>query len=83
MKFKIGQKVRIRPDLISTDSGGSYNVYVNHRMSVMRGQTVTIQGVQTYDTNIEYELVEDDYNYDWTEDLLLPFKLHAKRRQHA
>lgn len=65
MKFKIGDKVRIRKDL---KEGDSFEVYVTDRMEEFAGKIVTI--TKAWKNNGErYEIKEDMNSYTWSEDM--------------
>ena len=62
MKFKVGDRVRIRKDL---KKGYDFKYYVADKMEKFKGKTVTI-----YSVNSEaYRIEEDNMNWDWTEDM--------------
>ena len=65
MKFKVGDKVRIRKDL---KEGHDYKLYVNDDMEELAGEIVTITEVYG-DCDTEYEINEDTGENSWTEDM--------------
>lgn len=65
MKFKIGDKVRIRKDL---KEGNDFNLYVTDDMEELAGKIVTITKVWENDGG-RYYIKEDMYNYIWSEDM--------------
>lgn len=65
MKFKVGDKVRIRRGL---KKGDNYKIYVNDDMEELAGRIVTI--TDAWDNNGgRYEIDEDKVCYTWTEDM--------------
>ena len=62
MKYKDGDKVRVREDLVA---GSSYKYYFSDEMAKFRGKEVTIM---KHDDN-RYHLAEDDGKWAWTDDM--------------
>lgn len=62
MKYKIGDKVRIRPDLEVKGYGSESAV---EEMTTFSGERVTISKVNTVDYSIE----EDDGQFYWTDEM--------------
>ena len=63
MKFKVGEKVKIKKNL---KKGYDFKYYVADEMEKFKGKTVTI-----YSVNSEaYRIEEDNMNWEWTEDML-------------
>jgi len=68
-KFKVGDRVRIRPDLKQGHTVHTgYEVYVSSSMMEFRGGFAKIMGA--WDSC--YKLDIDDSVWNWSEDLLLP-----------
>lgn len=66
MKYKVGDKVRIRKDLVT---GGSYGCSVAvDDMTDMAGSVVTIESVGS----IGYYIEEDPDGYCWTDEMFEP-----------
>lgn len=62
MKFKVGEKVKIKKNL---KEGYDFKYYVADEMEKFKGKTVTI-----YSVNSEaYRIEEDNMCWDWTEDM--------------
>ena len=62
MKFKVGEKVKIKKNL---KKGYGFKYYVAGEMEKFKGKTVTI-----YSVNSEvYRIEEDNMSWDWTEDM--------------
>ena len=62
MKFKVGEKVKIKKNL---KEGYGFKYYVADEMEKFKGKTVTI-----YSVNSEaYRIEEDNMSWDWTEDM--------------
>lgn len=62
MKFKVGEKVKIKKNL---KKGYGFKYYVADEMEKFKGKTVTI-----YSVNSEaYRIEEDNMSWDWTEDM--------------
>ena len=62
MKFKVGEKVKIKKNL---KEGYDFKHYVADEMEKFKGKTVTI-----YSVNSEaYRIEEDNMSWDWTEDM--------------
>ena len=62
MKFKVGEKVKIKKNL---KEGYDFKCYVADEMEKFKGKTVTI-----YSVNSEaYRIEEDNMRWDWTEDM--------------
>lgn len=63
MKYKVGDRVKIREDLIIGKEYGD-NTFVSGMMP-WRGQVVTISRVGKF-----YQLDHDDYDWDWTDEMI-------------
>ena len=62
MKFKVGEKVKIKKNL---KEGYDFKYYVADEMEKFKGKTVTI-----YSVNSEaYRIEEDNMRWEWTEDM--------------
>ena len=72
MKYKIGDKVRVRKDL---KVGGSYGVYFNDDMANFIGKEVTIDCVGS----LGYRIKEDKFNWSWTDEMFEDFKYNYKK----
>lgn len=67
MKYKIGDKVRIKNDL---EKGMYYGeCYFTAKMKQLSGMTVTIASRNADGDCVFYEIVEDGGNYIWTEEM--------------
>lgn len=70
MRYKVGDKVRVREDL---SIGEMYDwCYFNHSMAVFLGKTVTIRKVR--ENLNRYEIKEDDRVWSWTEEMFEPLE---------
>lgn len=73
MKYKVGDKVRIREDLVS---GENYGVAIAvNRMTYMGGSVVTIESfvtIETVDKVLGYYIEEDPNGYLWTDEMFEP-----------
>ena len=73
MKYKVGDKVRIREDLVS---GENYGVAIAvNRMTYMGGSVVTIESfvtIKTVDKVLGYYIEEDPNGYLWTDEMFEP-----------
>lgn len=68
MKYKVGDKVRIAPDLKQTYDQGIYGLSVNDLMPKYKGKLATI-----VDTESNYYLLDiDKREWGWTEKMLVP-----------
>lgn len=65
MKFKIGDKVRIRKDL---KEGDNFKLSVTDDMEELKGKIVTITEAWENDGG-RYSINKDLHNYTWTEDM--------------
>lgn len=72
MKYKKGDKVRVRKDL---KVGESYVVYFNDDMAKFIGKEVTINSVGS----ISYRIKEDEWNWAWTDEMFEDFKYNYKK----
>ena len=63
MKFKVGEKVKIKKNL---KKGYDFKYYVADEMEKFKGKTVTIYSVNSK----AYRIEEDNMNWEWTEDML-------------
>lgn len=66
MKFKVGDKVRIRKDL---KEGDSFEIYVADEMEELAGKIVTITKVNKTLASVRYVIDKDDGFYSWSEDM--------------
>mgnify|MGYP004703241183 CR=1 FL=1 len=66
MKYKVGDKVRVREDLTDGDYGS--NLYTTPGMLVYRGKTATVTAVQTYGRS--YHLDIDNKHWGWNDEML-------------
>lgn len=66
MKYKVGDKVRVREDL-SVNGIYGRNVFVS-RMTSFKGKQVTIKRIQ----DEAYQMKEDDGVWNWTDEMLEP-----------
>ena len=66
MKYKVGDKVRVREDLIAGELYGK-DIFASEMIS-FKGQTVTIKKIQ----NNKYLIEEDLEDWYWTEEMFLP-----------
>lgn len=64
MKYKVGDKVRVREDLIVNNTYGNY--FFSSGMKPYVGKTMTINHVG----NHAYHFKEDKNNWDWTDEML-------------
>lgn len=74
MKFKVGDKVRIKENL---KKGNNYKYYVNHTMQSLAGKIVTIKKIDDIYL-LSYNIEEDDGKWNWTEDMLEELKKPTK-----
>lgn len=66
MKYKIGDKVRVKREL---KEGDDFDIYVSEEMAKYAGKIVTIAKItKAYDSNLRYE-IEGDRFWTWTEDM--------------
>lgn len=68
MKFKVGDKVRVRTDLEAGQCYGNYGFVSD--MAYYRGRVVTIRYSDDYEES--YQLAEDEDAYCWTDEMLEP-----------
>jgi hypothetical protein len=67
MKYKVGDKVRVRSDLVVNKTYGDNNVYFRSGMTYYEGRMVTISEVEDY----FYKIKEDSpYNWSWVDEML-------------
>lgn len=66
MKFKVGDRVRIRKDL---KKGDDFEIYVTDKMEELAGEIVTITKVNKALVNVRYVIDKDDGFYAWSEDM--------------
>ena len=66
MKFKVGDRVRIRKDL---KEGDDFEIYVTDGMEELAGEIVTITKVNKALVNVMYVIDKDDGFYSWSEDM--------------
>lgn len=72
MRYKIGDKVRVRKDL---KVGESYGVYFNEDMVKFIGEEVTIDWVGS----LGYRIKEDNLSWSWTDKMFEDFKYNYKK----
>lgn len=65
MKFKVGDKVKIKDSL---KEGGGFRLYVSEEMAEYKGKTVTIETITSSDKGI-YEIEEDNGIWCWSDDM--------------
>ena len=70
MKYKVGQKVRVRNDL---EVGKIYGTYFNEDMAKLIGKEVTISNVD----GCYYNIKEDGWN--WTDEMFEEYKYNYKK----
>ena len=66
MKFKVGDRVRIRKDL---KKGDSFEIYVTDEMEELAGEIVTITQVNKSLISVRYVIDKDDGIFSWSEDM--------------
>ena len=71
MKFKVGDKVRIKENL---KEGNDYKYYVHSNMQNLAGKIVTIESVREE----SYKIEQDNGYWDWTEDMFEEIKKPTK-----
>lgn len=80
MKYKVGDKVRVRTDLVVDDEYGiDWGVMFAEEMDKFRGQVVTIAKVTNEGI---YNIKEDDNDWCWTEDMLEPVNDNVNHPSH-
>ena len=70
MKYNIGDKVKIRENLIDNEEYGG--CYINDKMIEYSGKTVTIAQVREYhyyDDGVAYHIIEDGGRWVWGSDI--------------
>lgn len=73
-KYKVGEKVRVRPDL---KEGDRFRIYVFDDMVTLAGKIVTIKKADgTHKGCPKYKLYDDEDIFFWTEDLFVPVWKH-------
>lgn len=71
MRFKVGDKVKIREDL--KRGYGYYKLYVNEKMLVYADKTGVVKDILFDDRYvIEFNMMVNDTAWHWTEDMLEP-----------
>ena len=76
MKFKVGEKVKIKKNL---KEGYDFKYYVADEMEKFKGKTVTI-----YSVNSEaYRIEEDNMRWEWTEDMFEGLAIITKEELFA
>ena len=71
MKFKVGDKVRVREDLVVDEKYG--DLHLTKSMERFKGQIVTIEEVREEDRT-RYNLKEDDNKFWWSTEMLEPIE---------
>ena len=66
MKFKVGDRVRIRKDL---KKGDSFEIYVTDEMEELAGEIATIIKVNKSLISVRYVIDKDDGIFSWSEDM--------------
>ena len=61
MKYKVGDKVRLKDDLRHGDCNGYYMCYMNH----FKGKNLTIATVEENNEIVFYTINEDKYDIKW------------------
>lgn len=79
MGFKVGDKVRVRPDLKKYRAYG--RVETNSRMTEFRGDIVTITLIDTKKP-ITYKIKEDDGDNYWTEVMFVDIEKEEHIKPH-
>ena len=64
IKFKIGDKVKIREGLDIRKDYGDFNITTE--MLELKNKILTIKEVRDY----AYHIEEDEYNFSWTDEML-------------
>ena len=75
MKYKVGDKVRVREDLVVDEKYG--DLHLTKSMERFKGQIVTIEEVREEDITI-YNLKEDDNKFWWSTEMLEPIEKERK-----
>lgn len=75
MKYKVGDKIKIRPDLRMDKEYDGVNV--NEEMTTWSSEEVTISEVLTYDNG--YEIEEDNGYFLWTDSMFEDAMTNADR----
>ena len=66
MKYKVGDKVRVKKEL---KEGDDFDIYVSEEMAKYAGKIVTIaRKSKNYGNSTRYEIEEERF-WDWTEDM--------------
>lgn len=65
MEYKIGDKVRVREDLVVDQQYGKY--IFSYSMIPFKGKIVTISGI----IDSKYEIEEDFYQFWWTDEMFV------------
>lgn len=68
-KYRVGDKVRVRSDLLFDSYNGTC---VTYDMLKYRGKEMTISSQVTHSRNAAYHFCGDEHNWFWTEDMLEP-----------
>ena len=68
MKFKVGDKVRIKPDLKIDEGNGNWTA--TGAMLQFRGEAAVIREVESFGC---YSLDIDDDEFGWVDEMLIPF----------
>jgi hypothetical protein len=68
MKYKVGDKARVRNDLVHGEKYGS-NTFISD-MAKYKGAEVTIATINTSKYLYGYEIEEDGRNWIWTDEML-------------
>lgn len=76
-KFKVGQKVKVREDLVVDNRYNNF-AYFAPAMSDFRGREVTIKEVVKYGDKDIYRLNEDTRGWSWSEDMLTAIIVKVK-----
>lgn len=76
MKYKVGDKVRVRDDLVVDEKYG--DLRLTKSMERFKGQIVTIEEVREEDRT-RYNLKEDDDKFWWSTEMLEPIEEKSKK----
>ena len=71
MRYKVGDKVKVRKDLVADKDYGGYDFVSS--MEKFKGEIVTIESVDGNHYNIEED--ESEFKYDWVDEMLEPIKV--------
>ena len=66
IKFKVGDKVTIRPDLLKHAMCPITGCYITKPMGKHQGKTATVEKVILVEDRTYYRLEIDSHNWSWT-----------------